>query len=264
MMYDVIEKNNIEVNSLNTRETINTLHKSFASGIASENGVYSNLENTALNSAISESFAISNPEQAAILKATAFRTAKGMYEGTDINGNKCLGLKEISNWKVNDNYKYSNLKQHAGYSAEVISTAKENLLAKAERTGTVTYRVDDLPDSIRKQTGDRFALKNDQFADKLRIKADGSVETVQTKFVGKDASECFSKLKSSKYDKYVESNRVDKIEISKDFYDEIKNEHIPNERLKLQKQLDNLNSKGETEKAASVESKIEKLNKLKE
>lgn len=262
MMYDVIEKNNIECNNLNTSETIKNLHKSFDSGITPENGVYSSTENNTLDSTLAGTIGLLSGERSALTQADIFQTVKGMYNGTDIDGNKCLGLNEISQWKVNENYKYSNIKQHAGYTAEVISTAKENMIAKADGTGTVTYRVDDLPYSIRQQTGDRFAIKNDQYADKIRVKADGSYETVQTKFVGKDASECFSKLKSSKYDKYVESGKVDKIEISKDFYDKIKNEHIPNERTKLQKQLDRLNSKGETEKAASVESKIERLNKL--
>ncbi|WP_294411299.1 hypothetical protein [uncultured Ruminococcus sp.] len=261
MMVDVIEKNNIESSLQNISERISTLHKGFDSGITPEKGVYANPENTALTTSISENFGVANAEQAAMLKATAFQTVKGMYNGTDVNGNKGLGLNEISKWKVNENYEYSNLKQHAGYSAEVISTAKENMIAKAEGTGTVTYRVDDLPDSIRQQTGDKFALKNDQYADKLRIKADGTMETVQTKFVGKDASECYTKLKSSKYDKYVESNKVDKIEIAKDQYDGVK-QNIQSDKIKLQKQLDKLSSNGETEKANSVQQKIDRLNKL--
>lgn len=41
-----------------------------------------------------------------------------------------------------------------------------------------------------------------------------------------------------------------------------KNKCIPEERGKLQKQLDHLNSKGETEKAAKAEAKLDRLNKI--
>ena len=110
MMVDVIEKNNIESSLQNISERISTLHKGFDSGITPEKGVYANPENTALTTSISENFGVANAEQAAMLKATAFQTVKNMYNGVDINGNKVTGLKDISNYKVNKDYKYQNLK----------------------------------------------------------------------------------------------------------------------------------------------------------
>ena len=41
---------------------------------------------------------------------------------------------------------------------------------------------------------------------------------VQTKFVGKNPEECFKKLMSKKYDKYFVEDKVDKVEIPKDYY----------------------------------------------
>lgn len=260
-MLDTIEKNGLELKVLNTSERLNKLHSFFGSSISPENMAYA-AESSAYDSNTAEILGLANAEQLALNKANAFQTIKGMYNGTDIYGNKGLGLKEISEWKINPDFKKQNIKQHAGFSAEVISTAKENLHAKAEGTGTVSYRVDDLPDSVRKQFGDKFANKNDQYVDRVRINADGTSETIQTKFVGSDSKGCFNKLKSQKYDKYFEEGKVDKIEVPKDYYDDIKNNRIPEERIKIQKQLDHLNSKGETEKAAKVETKLDRLNKI--
>lgn len=262
MMLDTIEKNSFELKLLNTSEKLKTLHSHFGSSISPENMAYS-AESSAYDANTAEILGLANVEQLALNKATVFKTIKGMYNGTDIYGNKILGLKDISEWKINPDFKQQNIKQHAGFSAEVISTAKENLRAKADGTATVSYRIDDLPDSVRKQFGDRFSKKNDQHVDKVRINnADRTYETVQTKFVGSNSKGCFDKLKSQKYDKYFEEGKVDKIEVPKDYYDEIKNKCIPDERIKLQKQLDCFNSKGELEKAAKVEAKIDRLNKI--
>jgi len=263
MMLDAIEKNGLESKITDTTARLKALHSSFGSSISPENAAYA-AESNAYDSATADILGLANAEQLALNKVSAFQTIKGMYNGTDIYGNKVLGLKEISEWKINPDFKHQNIKQHAGFSAEVLGTAKENLRAKADGTGTISYRVDDLPDSIRKQFGDRFANKNDQYVDKIRMKADGTYETVQTKFVGNNSGECFNKLKSKRYDKYFEDGRVDKIEVPKDYYDDIKTKQIPQEKAKLQKQIDHLKAKGETEKAAKVESKLDRINKVDE
>lgn len=46
------------------------------------------------------------------------------------------------------------------------------------------------------------------------------------KFVGKDGASCLSKLASKNYDKYFNEGKVDKIEIPKDYYDEIKSNNL--------------------------------------
>ena len=108
----------------------------------------------------------------------------------------------------------------------MISTAKENLKAQLEKTGITTYRADDLPDLFP---------KNDQFVDKVRMNQQGDIiERIQTKFIGEDAKQCLDKMMSKKFDKYLDSGKVDKIEIPKNFYDEIiSKKMIINKREKI-------------------------------
>lgn len=180
-------------------------------------------------------------------------------------GNKCLGLDEITDHKVNDDYRYSNLKQQAGWAAEVIGTAKENAEAIKNGTGVQTYRVDNLPEDIKKQvekSGYTFADKNDPYVDKIRLK-DGKVETVQTKFVGKTPKECLSKLTSKKYEKYIERGKVDKLEIPKDYYDEVKTQ-IAEKKDSLLSQVDRVSAEGKSATAEKLQSDVNKLEKLNE
>lgn len=181
-----------------------------------------------------------------------------MYSGVTIDGVvQTLGLKEIGKWKINDLYKDQNIKQQAGYAAEVISTAKENLTAMAKGSEIRTFRADDLPDLFK---------KNDQFVDKVRLDANGNIlEKIQVKFVGKDGEDCLNKLLSKKYDKYFIDGKIDKIEIPKDFYDQIQREGLIQEKLdSLHRQLDAVKKLGKTEVAEQLQHKIDKANKLSE
>ena len=257
MTYDAIEQNGLRIDTFKITDKLSALNKGFKSSLAPEYNSYSS--GTAINSEISTSltYGLGEVDNKYLMSIT-----KGTWKGYDINGNKTLGLSEIADWKVNPEYRNANLRQHAGYAAEVITTQKENLIAAREKTGVTTYRVDDLPDNIREQFGDKFAAKNDQYVDKVRIKADGTYETVQTKFVGKTAKECFSKLKSAKYEKYLEDGKVDKMEIPKDHYEKIKTELIPDERIKLQNQLERMKSEGKADEIAKIEKKLDNLDKL--
>lgn len=196
----------------------------------------------------------------------AVNTVKNMYSGIDIDGKKSLGLRDISKMKINKDYYYSNLCQHAGFAAEVISTEKENFYAKLHNTGDVTYRADDLPSHLREQLsskGIEIAAKNDQYVDKVRFKSDGTIEKVQTKFVGKDARSCLNKLMSEDYEKYLEDGKVDKIEIPKEFNKELQSQ-IKTDKKALCKQYAKI--KDVSEKAADAEKikkNIDKLDKLK-
>lgn len=176
--------------------------------------------------------------------------AKQVYHGVDLgDGRMSLGLEQIHNWRINPDYYDQNLRQHAGYAAEVISTAKENLKAALDESGLTTYRADDRPDLFQ---------KNDQFVDKIRVDSNGNVvERIQTKFVGKDAEGCLSKLASKDYDKYFESGKVDKIEIPKDYYKGVK-ELIPEKINGLEKQLARVTEEGKTDVAKTIEAKIDR------
>lgn len=212
---DTVEATELEASKIELAEKRKSLHQGIESKLIPKDGVYQNI-----NSDVSGNVArwLGIEAVNGIETRRAFDAAKQMLNGIEVDGNKTLGLKEISNWKINSKYKYQNLKQLAGYSAEVISTTKENLLSQREGLKIKTFRADDRPDLFP---------KNDEHVDKIRVNQNGKViERIQMKFVGKDGASCLSKLASKNYDKYFNEGKVDKIEIPKDYYDEIKSNNL--------------------------------------
>lgn len=178
-----------------------------------------------------------------------------MEYGIDQDGIHTLGLDEISRWAINNNYRETNIRQQAGYVAEVISTAKDNLINLKDGTGITTFRADDRPDLFH---------KNDQYVDKVSFDSQGNIlEKTQVKFVGHDGESCLKKLTSKAFDKFFEDGKVDRIEIPADFYDEIKNQKL------IEKQLDNLNRQllkvrelHKTDVEENLNKKIDRLQKI--
>lgn len=260
-----IEKDNIETKGLQVSDKLESFHDSFRSGLSPENGKFVMAAGSLIEQSIRKNFDVQDKAITPEIMSGAVNTVKNMYSGIDVDGRKSLGLKEISSWKINDACREANINQHAGFAAEVISTEKENFYAKLHNTGDVTFRADDLPSHLREQLsskGIEIAAKNDQYVDKVRFKSDGKIEKVQTKFVGKDASSCLDKLMSKKYEKYITSDKVDKIEIPNEYYDEVKDQ-IKARRAKLSENHTyvkyNDMKKVPTEK---TERKIKQLNQL--
>lgn len=260
-----IEKDNIETKGLQVSDKLESFHDSFRSGLSPENGKFVSAAGSFIEQSIRQNFDVQDKAITPEIMSGAVNTVKNMYSGIDVDGRKTLGLKEISSWKINDACREANINQHAGFAAEVISTEKENFYAKLHNTGDVTYRADDLPSHLREQLsskGIEIAAKNDQYVDKVRFKSDGTIEKVQTKFVGKDASSCLDKLMSKKYEKYITSDKVDKIEIPNEYYDEVKDQ-IKARRAKLSENHTHVKyddmKKVPTE---NTERKIQQLNQL--
>lgn len=181
-----------------------------------------------------------------------------MYKGYQIDKeNHALGLKKLSEYKLNKDpqFRRTNILQQSGFAAEIISTNKENLMNKIEGNSIRVSRADDLPEMF---------VKNDPFVDKVRIdtRTNEVVDRIQTKFVGSNANECFKQLNSPRYEKYLTSEAVTKIEVPKDYFDEIKNIHIPNKIAKLKNQLLKFEVEGNVEKINSISDKINRLNLL--
>ena len=259
MTFDAIEKNGLEQQTFSVTNRLRALGQGYRSSLAPDNGIYSNGTAIGIESSIFKSLNFEGIDH-----ITKIETVKGLWNGYDIYGNKTLGLSEIADWKVNNKYRYANLKQHAGYLAEVISTQKENIIAQKEKTGIEVYRADDLnnlPDYKKMQLGDSFISKNDQYVDKIRFKPDGTYETVQTKFFGKNPDECYTLLKTKQVEKYINSKKVDKIEIANDHYDPVI-EKIHNEKAELRNNIEKLTADGKIEDLQKKQTKIEKLDKL--
>ncbi len=176
--------------------------------------------------------------------------ARKMFDGEG----KSLGLKDINGWKRNLEHYDAQIRQQAGYAAEVIGTAKDNLAAKLEKTGLTTHRTDDLPGEFK---------KNDPLVDKVRKNEVGQiVERIQVKFIGSDGRQLLKKLASPKFGKYFDS-KVDKIEIPSDYYDEIFSNNLIKEEISgLERQLEHAKQAGKADVAAGIQSRIDRFQKI--
>lgn len=253
---ETMEKNAFERSSLDLSKKIEALHNSFDSKVAAKEGYYAS-ELPDVNNNWASWLDMEDASKLDEITGENIDTVKRMYYGSDSEGIKTLGLEDISHWKLNPEYRQQNIEQQSGYVAEVVSTAKENVIAQREGTGVTTYRADDRPDLYH---------KNDQYVDKVRIDADGKiVDRVQTKFVGNDGRSCLQKLESKDYDKYFSDGKVDKMEIPSDYYDQIKGENLIGEKIAgLEKQVERLKADGKNDIAANKQARIDRLKKIDE
>lgn len=175
------------------------------------------------------------------------------YGGIDNETGQQLtrSLKSISQQKTNPNYEYQNLKQQAGFAAEVQETARANAERAIHGDQTRVVRTDDI------------GRVNDPLYDLVEIDAAGNVidgSGVQMKFVGATAEQCWEKVISPKFQKYVDGNA--QIGVPSDYYDAMLD--IANKQIEtLNKQYQSLLSKGDYAKANAVKQRIEHCEKTK-
>ena len=175
------------------------------------------------------------------------------YSGVDNESGKVLkkSLKDISKYKLSPDYKEANIKQQAGFSAEVKSTARANAEKIIGRETSRRIRTDDIG-RINDQICDTIGI--DQFGNEII----GS--GAQLKFVGNNAEEAFNKLISKDYKKYRDAGV--KLEVPSDYYDDIikkADEQIQS----LEEQIKVLTDKGELEKAALKKQSLTDCQKVK-
>lgn len=175
------------------------------------------------------------------------------YSGKVAGEELSKGLKSISKSKVNDKYRDQNIKQQAGFSAEVKSVARNNadniINGKAERT----IRTDDMG-NVNDQIFDIKILD----ANGIEIPGSGA----QMKFVGNTPDELLSKLRSNKYRKYLDADA--KLSIPDDYYDALMSKNgIDKEIERLQKQLEHVEKDGNAKVATEKKAQIEDYKKIK-
>ena len=230
MTFDMFESASLDNASFDLKGRMSALRNGFKNSLEPKFDAYMDMPDSVdMNLAHwIEMDSIDRAANISALRSSFMDSVKQMYNGMDLgDGKTALGLKEISDWKVHPDYVTQNVKQHAGYAAEVIGTTKENMIAKLNGSDISTFRADDRPDLFR---------RNDQYVDKIRVDGNGEiVDRIQVKFVGKDADACLKKLTSSKYDKYFNDGMINKMEVPKDFYDEIKRA-LPEKRAGLEEQ----------------------------
>lgn len=162
------------------------------------------------------------------------------------------GLKKISEYNVNPNDVKRNLKQQAGFSAEIKETANTNAenIIKGSK--------------IRKVRTDDLGSVNDPIFDFKEVDKNGKIiadSGTQMKFVGSDPEEALKKLAQKKYEKYRENNV--KIEVPADFYDGIK-EEADQKIKKLKGQIEDNAKKGNIEQVKKKEEQLRTYEKIKE
>lgn len=186
------------------------------------------------------------------------------YSGADREAGRQLskGLKSIAESKVNPDYRDTNLKQQAGFSAEVKTTAREN----AEKIirggkGTKATRTDDMQKAKQPDgKGNTIGGKNDRLYDIAEVDGRTGVyiegTARQLKFVGGTPKECSAKLLQAKYDKYRQADVP--IEVPSDFYDDVKKE-LSDKANTLKDQMKNAENKGDATLAEKKKAELERV-----
>lgn len=172
-------------------------------------------------------------------------------DGVDNATGKTLhrSLKDIAKYKINPEFEEQNLKQQAGYSAEISSVAKKNAENIINNNQGRYVRTDD------------HGSVNDQFVDIVAL--DGS-ETIQMKMVGNNPQGCLDTLSKSNYEKYLYSDKVSSIEIPKEYFADVKilcDSKIQN----LTEQIQTMQKKGVSpEVIEKIKKQLEKYKLIKE
>ncbi|GAA7600895.1 hypothetical protein HpBHB5_06020 [Helicobacter pylori] len=171
-------------------------------------------------------------------------------------------LEEISKRKINPNYINQNINQQAGYSAEIKEQVHVNansiLAGKRERL----HQYDDLSSEKKPQVKKLFPnyatpSKNHELVDYVGVDEKENVipgTLTQSKFVGRNGEECFEKLLSKDYEKYLE-NSV-KINVSKDSFRDIQKADILERRLQKCKTIKAHTRPASITKAEAIEARL--------
>ena len=184
------------------------------------------------------------------------------YSGTDKETGeiRSKSLKGISQSKTNSETYNQNIKQQAGFSAEVKAEAKEN----AERAvqGKTTHRIKRTDDMQHQPDGKGGMIggTNDQLYDLAEVDKNGIFiqgTGRQLKFVGGSPKECADKLLNKKFDKY--RNADIEIEVPSDFYDGVDSE-LAKKAESLNRQKISAEKSGNTELARKKQEQLDRVN----
>lgn len=171
-------------------------------------------------------------------------------------------LKSIADSKVNKKFEYSNIKQQAGFSAEVKTVARQNAEQAIKDSKERFIRTDDMSKQ-QAENGTFIGGTNDQLYDVAQTDASGVYiqgTASQLKYVGKDGIDCANKILSKDFDKYLNNNVT--IEIPSDYFDTVVDE-LNDKADKLQKEILNLEKSGNINKFNEKKEQLDRVNKTK-
>lgn len=173
-------------------------------------------------------------------------------KANDINGvlNK-RGLASIAQSKVNPEFAEQNLKQQAGFSAEVKEVGRQRAEEAVAGKNPKTVRTDDLSGHV-----------NDPFFDiTCEVDAKGNPipgASAQMKFVGSSPEAAVDKMLTKQYQKYHDNDV--KIMVPKDYYPGMK-EALQNKITSLEDQISTMRAKGYSQDA--INNKVKQLENCK-
>ncbi|MCQ2651201.1 hypothetical protein JT079_06735 [Helicobacter pylori] len=209
----------------------------------------------------------SNITDATIMGSTSEKSA--LYASANREHFSVLDkLEEISKRKINPNYIKQNINQQAGYSAEIKEQAHVNAHNILAKKGERVWQYDDLSSDKKAQVKKLFPnyatpSKNHELVDYISVDEKGNVipgTAVQSKFVGRNGEECFKKLLSKDYEKYLKNGM--KMEIPKDFFGDFQKE--ANIKIKsLESQIAKQKDLGDFQKATKLEERLQKCKTIK-
>lgn len=182
------------------------------------------------------------------------------YQGINNETGQILqkSLKGIADSKVNPDYVSQNLRQQAGFSAEVLDTAHTNAENIINHDSTRAFRTDDLNAGNDSRFG-RIGGVNDQQYDQALIRDGEVVGASQFKFVGSSPEDALEKLAGKKFAKYIDNGTS--ITVPSDYYDGIKSA-IPGKIKTLQEQQAKALANGNSELAQAKARQIEHYRKI--
>lgn len=165
------------------------------------------------------------------------------------------GLKQVAESKVNPDFEYQNIKQQAGFSAEIHYVDKENADSIINDTKKTIYRSNDI------------GRGNDPIYDVLSIDENGDPTWgAQMKFCGRfetseqiqiSSKNIVNKLASPKWERY----RGNKVLIPKEQYFEAK-KYAEDTSKEYQNQADKFRMSGDVEKADMLDKKASVYNQI--
>jgi len=178
------------------------------------------------------------------------------YGGVDNETGQVLkrGLKQISEYKVNPEFKDRNLKQQAGFAAETKEVARRRAEEAISGKRPTTVRTDDIPGHV-----------NDQLFDiTCEVDANGNPvpgSSMQMKFVGATPKDAVSAMLGKDYQKYIDNNC--KMLVPSDYFDGMK-EELSGRIEDLKKQIEYLKEHGKADVAAQKQALLDKCEKLRD
>ena len=160
-------------------------------------------------------------------------------------------LAQIAQSRVNPEFAEQNLKQQAGFSAEVKEVARQRAEEAVAGKNPKTVRADDLPGHV-----------NDPFFDiTCEVDAKGNPipgASAQMKFVGSSPEAAVDKMLTKQYQKYHDNDV--KIMVPKDYYPRMK-EALQNKITSLEDQISTMRARGYSQDA--INAKVKQLENCK-